>query len=156
MCIRDSFTLELYKELEKDSLQNLFGGNRTQMIHGYTPEIVNPHTEVRVAGLDEGESLIRRGYERGAKLGQDPHDPNPMEKHIYVLRDGGLAPWLSGFLSLTSMQAKGSEAHNGNLNVNTMLGLDNAQMNATILGEKVKALKAHNPCLLYTSDAADE
>lgn len=140
------FTLELYKELEKDSLQNLFAGNPTLMVHGYTPEIVNPHTEIRVAGRREGLSLMRQGYVKGAKLGQDPSDPDPVEKHIYVLRDGGLAPWLSGFLSLTSMQAKGSEMHNGFLNVNTVNGLDNAQVNAQILNDKVVGLrKVSNP-----------
>lgn len=136
------FVLKLHKQMEAESLQRLFKGNPALMIHGYTPEILNPHTAIKIAGEVEGKNLLAQGYSLGAKLSQDQADPDTASKRIYVLRDGGLAPYLTGIFSLTGLQAKGAEKHNGYLNTNTQGGLANAVLQADITNEKLRGLQA--------------
>ena len=135
------FVLALHKKLEADSLEKLFKGNPALMIHGYTPEIMNPHTAIKIADEFEGQDLVNQGYSKGAQVTNDLADPDGTAKFIYVLRDGGLAPWLSGVFSLSSMKAKGSKQHNGYVNVNNQQGLDNAVLQATISNAKWKELQ---------------
>lgn len=135
------FVLKLHKEMEAESLEKLFKGNPALMIHGYTPEILNPHTAIKIADEVDGKDLVNRGYSVGAALSNDKADPDKAQKRIYVLRDGGLAPWLSAVFSLSSMKAKGAKKHNGYLNVTTQNGLDNATMQAEITNAKLNELK---------------
>lgn len=134
------FVLKLHQALEQESLDRLFKGNPALMIHGYVPEILNPHTALKFADLDEGKELMDQGYELGFNLTKDKYDPDREAKNIYVLRDGGLAPYLSGVFSLSSMQAKGTEFHNGYLNVNNQTGLANASKQVTFTNQKMAAM----------------
>lgn len=135
------FLLKVHQKLEQDSLERLFGGNPMLMEHGYTPDIVNPHTTITTANEVDGQRLIARGYSKGAKVYSDPAYPDQEARHIYVLRDGGLAPWLSGIFSLTSMQSKGSSVHSGYMDVRNQTGLENAQLQATITNTKMNNLR---------------
>lgn len=135
------FLLKVHQKLEEDSLERLFNGNRMLMEHGYTPDIVNPHTTITTANEVDGQRLIAQGYSKGAKVYSDPAHPDQGTHHIYVLRDGGLAPWLSGIFSLTSMQSKGSSVHNGYMDVRNQTGLENAQMQANITNAKLTNLR---------------
>lgn len=135
------FVLKLHKQMEAESLQRLFKGNPALMVHGFTPEILNPHTAIKIADSAGGQDLLAQGYSLGAKVSQDKADPDTSEKRIYVLRDGGLAPYLTGVFSLTGLKAKGSKKHNGYMNVNTQDGLENAALQADITNEKLRALQ---------------
>lgn len=135
------FVLKLHKQMEAESLQRLFKGNPALMVHGYTPEILNPYTAIKIADAVEGQDLLAQGYSLGAKVSQDRADPDTSGKRIYVLRDGGLAPYLTGVFSLTGLKAKGSKKHNGYMNVNTQNGLDNAALQADITNEKLSSLQ---------------
>jgi len=135
------FVLKLHKQLESESLQRLFKGNPALMVHGYTPEILNPHTAIKIADDQEGRDLINQGYSVGGKVIQDQADPNTLNKRIYVLRDGGLAPYLSGVFSLSGLQSKGSKKHSGYVNVTNQAGLENAAMQAEITNRKLKMLQ---------------
>lgn len=115
------------KRLEADALKNLFNGNRTQMMHGHTLEILNPHTEIQVANEDDGKLLIDRGWVRMGPVEKDPSDPEQGLKHMYVLKGAGLQPYQSGAFSLTDLHAKGTTIHNGFVNVQNQQGLANAQ-----------------------------
>ena len=136
------FVLALHKQMEAESLARLFKGNPALMIHGYTPEILNPHTAIKIADDVEGQELLNQGYSKGARVTNDAADPDKAGKRIYVLRDGGLAPYLSGVFSLTGLQSKGSKKHNGYMNVNYQGGLENASMQAEISNEKLGAMQA--------------
>jgi hypothetical protein len=136
------FVLALHKQMEAESLARLFKGNPALMVHGYTPEILNPHTAIKIADNVEGQELLNQGYSKGPKVTNDAADPDKAGKRIYVLRDGGLAPYLSGVFSLTGLQSKGSKKHNGYMNVNYQGGLENASMQAEISNEKLGAMQA--------------
>ena len=103
--------LKTHRFLEKDARERLFRGSEVLMAKGYTPEIYNQHTDVRVASIEEGATLRDLGYVSGAEVQMDPMDPNGEVKHLYVLRDGGLLPWLSGIFSFTGMRSKGTKHH---------------------------------------------
>jgi hypothetical protein len=134
------FVLQLHKELEADSLARLFKGNPALMMHGYTPEILNPHTAMKVANTADGADLVQQGYVKGGKVVSDITDPNQESQHIYVLKDGGLAPYLSAAVSLSSLHAKGTTKHNGYTNASTSVGLDNASTQAGITHDKLQLL----------------
>lgn len=136
------FLLKVHQKLEKDSLERLFNGNPMLMEHGYTPDIINPHTKVVTANVVDGQRLIAQGYSKGAKVYADPADPSAELRHIYVLRDGGLAPWLSGIFSLTSMKSKGSLVQSGYMDVRNDTGLGNAQLQASITNMKLDNLQS--------------
>lgn len=138
------FVLKLHKQMEAESLDRLFKGNPALMIHGYTPEILNPHTAIAIADAAEGANLEAQGYSKGAKVTQDLADPDTSSKRIYVLKDGGLAPYLTGVFSLTGLQSKGTKKQNGYVNVNTQAGLDNAVLQAEITNAKLQAMQAKN------------
>jgi hypothetical protein len=136
------FLLKVHQKLEKDSLERLFNGNPMLMEHGYTPDIINPHTKVVTANVVDGQRLIAQGYSKGAQVYADPADPSAELRHIYVLRDGGLAPWLSGIFSLTSMKSKGSLVQSGYMDVRNETGLENAQLQASITNMKLDNLQS--------------
>jgi len=140
------FMLKAHKDLEKESLDRIFDGNPLLMEHGYTPDIVNPYTDIKVVDQQEGESLVRQGYSKVVGLAQDSSNVRGTSKAIYVLRDGGLMPWLSGIFSLTSRQAKGTSLHNGYRNINTAVGLENEILHMEVTDEKLDRLdKLKNP-----------
>ncbi len=138
------FVLKLHKQMEAESLARLFKGNPALMIHGYTPEILNPHTTIAIADAAEGANLEAQGYSKGGLVTQDMADPDKSSKRIYVLRDGGLAPYLTGVFSLTGLQAKGTKKQSGYVNVNTQAGLDNANLQAEITNAKLQTLQGKN------------
>lgn len=108
--------LNLHRRLEQESAERLFNGNRTQMVHGYTPEIYNQHVGVVVANAEEGKALLDQGYTLVAKVARDPSDPDTDAKGLYKLMDGGTPPFLAGAISMTGLHAKGSPAHSGFMN----------------------------------------
>lgn len=135
------FVLKLHKKLDESAKAELFAGSQKALfMHGYTPEIINPHTAVTVANEADGVALMRQGYVQVHGVLQDRADPNKEVRHLYVLRDGGLARYQSGSLSLSSKKAKGSRQHSGYLNVNTADGLDNASFNADVTAAKPRGL----------------
>ena len=138
------FVLKLHKQMEAESLERLFKGNPALMIHGYTPEILNPHTAIAIADEAEGANLEAQGYSKGAKVTQDAADPDKASKRIYVLRDGGLMSYLTGVFSLNGLQAKGTKKQNGYVNVTTHAGLNNASLQADITNAKLQSLQGKN------------
>jgi hypothetical protein len=136
------FVLKLHQKMEQESLDRLFQGHPELMIHGYVPDVYNPHTEVLVANEQDGEDLLNQGYTRGQQLPNDPADPRPEVKHLYVLKDGGLLPRVSGIFSFTGQKAKGNRLHNGYLNINNQSGLANAVDMGAIEIERQAAIKA--------------
>ncbi len=130
------FVLGLHKRLEQDAREKLFAGQEALMTHGYTPEIYNPNTDVKTVDATDGAELELQGYTKVSQVALDPHDPERDQKFMYVLKDGGLAPFLSGIVSYTGKNAKGTKKHSGYMNVNTADGRLNAITQATINAAK--------------------
>jgi hypothetical protein len=95
----------------EESLSRLFYDNPILMVKGYTPEIYNPHTDLQTANAKDGEKLLNLGYKLVSPLKLDPNDPFREPQFLYVLRGGGMLPWLSGMFSMTDMRSKGTQHH---------------------------------------------
>ena len=107
-----NMVLLAHKELDKQSNERLFGDAASLMLKGYSSEIYDPHMDVRAAGFEDGLSLMRMGYKKGAEIQKDATDVYSTEaKHLYTLTDGGMSPRVSGLVSFTGMGSKGSKAH---------------------------------------------
>lgn len=122
--------LKMHKHLLEESKARLFDDAKPLFMKGYTPEIYNPYKSVVVATLEEGASLEEQGWVKGDPVFPDENDPNQETKHLYSLRDGGMARRVSGTMSNTGMKAKGSQMHNGNISPVSSVGSYNLdQMN---------------------------
>lgn len=130
------FTLKLHKRLEQDSRERLFQGQEALMMHGFTSEILNPHVEVITAYVADEKDLLDQGYVKVGPMEYDAADPDTDAKAMYVLKDGGLSPYQSGAISISSKKAKGSKKHSGYLSVNHADGAMNASTNAEIMNAK--------------------
>lgn len=119
------FLMSLQRNMEQEALERQFNNNPALMMHGFTPEVLDPATEFIVADAVEGATLMDYGYSKGDKVTQDPNDLDQTAKHIYVLKGAGLAPYTSGALLFQTNKAKGTKAHNGYLNMRTDEGIQN-------------------------------
>lgn len=99
--------LKLHKKLQAESKETLFQNNAALFMKGYTSEIYNPYIEVQIADDVEGYELEQAGFTKGAAVRNDQVDPSS-QKAMYVLRDGGLVRRLTGILSFTGKNARGS------------------------------------------------
>ena len=131
-----SFVMSLQKRLDQEALARNFHDNRTLMVHGHTPEIYDPYVDVKTVTLVEGVELEAMGYTKQGKVPTDPADPSKEAKYLYALNDGGLMPHLTGVIAYNGLSAKGTKQHSGYMNVNTSDGLDNASLQAEIMGNK--------------------
>ncbi len=156
------FVMKAQKALEAEAFERQFRNNPALMVHGFTPEILNPHTEFVVVDQQEGDRLMDFGYKRGAKVSKDGVDPDQGQKRIYVLKGAGLAPHVSGALQFQTDTAKGTKIHSGYMNVNTQDGLENAQAQASFdqkLGAKIDTDPNWDPSMddnNYTAPLYDE
>jgi hypothetical protein len=137
--------LKMHREMEKESQERLFNNNPIQMTHGYTPEIYNPYITVKIANDLDGKDLIAQGYELVDSVASDKDVPDAngaygVKQGIYVRKDGGLTRRVSGVMSLTSKQNKGTTIHNGYMNTNTYAGTVNASMQVEVTNKKLAAL----------------
>lgn len=141
------FVLKLHRQLENESRDRLFQGSNALMVHGYTPEILNPYTDIQIAsdvkdpvtGKSDGDELQDRGWSKGAMAPVDPADPDRGRRHMYVLRGAGLGARQTGIISWTNMANKGSQKHSGYLNPANQNGLANAQLNASVMNARQAA-----------------
>lgn len=103
------FVLKLHRALHQDAKERLFHNNETLMIHGYLPEITNPHISIEVARTSKDvQRLIDAGYTMQYNIPLDPRDPNRNPAVMFSLEEGGLPSRLTASLSLTDNHAKGS------------------------------------------------
>lgn len=105
-------TLRLHRMLEQESRERLFENSEALAIKGFTSDIFNPHTALEVAYTpEEAQALKEIGYTTADHLevARDQDDPDTARGQIYVLRDGGLLPRVTGAITLTGMKAKGSQ-----------------------------------------------
>jgi hypothetical protein len=135
------FLLKATRQFEQDSLERLFAGNPVLMQHGYTPEIYNPHTDIKVVTAEEGQKLAAQGYTAHSKLSEDPADPDSESKQIFVRSGAALARWESGVMSLTDVGTKGTTIHNGFTNPKHPDGAQNASRQAAVTQAKMNLLR---------------
>jgi hypothetical protein len=90
--------------------------------------------------VEDGKKLVAQGWKQSVRVSLDPADPDREEKHVYFLKDGGKTRRVTGILSYTGKNSKGTPIHNGYMNVNTAAGLQNAVTNAGIINSRQVAI----------------
>lgn len=135
------YVLKTMRNREQQALERLFGNNPVQMIHGHVPEILDPHTELRIATAAEGQDLEDQGYVRGAEVAKDPKDKDPIRKYLYVRHGGGMQRYQTSAISLTDLGTKGALQHDGTMSLYTAHGLANAAKQAQLTVDALDILK---------------
>ncbi|WP_289100972.1 hypothetical protein [uncultured Marinobacter sp.] len=107
------FVMGMAQKYKDQSMVELFDNDPHLFAKGYIKEIYSPYVDVKAATRAEGIALEKAGYARGEMVPADPAAPDQTTRHIYVRKDGGLPPWISGALSMSGMRRKGSAIHGG-------------------------------------------
>lgn len=96
----------------------------TLSIKGWTKDLADGHSDVKVATMDEATELAAQGYIRLPKpIPNDNSDPtNNIPRYIFVNKDGALDQWMGGLVSMTSNVAKGTDT----VGLNYQAGFSNA------------------------------
>jgi hypothetical protein len=138
------FLLKLHQRLEADAKERLFDQNATHMVHGFTPEITNPHHAVVAATEAEADAqgLAAQGYVKGAPVAADARLGQQEARFLYIQKEGGLAPWASGIFSFTGQGTKGSTIHSGYLNLRSAQGVLNAALQAQVTSRSQQEVAA--------------
>lgn len=139
--------LATHRHLINDAKERIFKDSEALMIHGYLPEVTNPHIAFEVVrDDDEAQALIEQGYVFEMAIALDPHDPDKRIPRMYVLNGGGLPRWASGAFSTTGTNAKGKTKHGKYFNSNDPIGVENMQsMNAIHADKKQAVLNQFKP-----------
>ena len=135
-------TLRMHKYLTEDAKNRIFKESEALMMHGYLPEVTNPHTTFEVVrDAQEEQDLMDRGYVYEMDIPADPHDPDQRPAKMYVLKGGGLPRWASGAFSTTGTNAKGKTKHGQYFNSLDPSGVANMQSMSSIDAQKQKEVQ---------------
>lgn len=131
------YVLKITKHLQQEALERNFNNNRMMMHKGYAKEILNPHIEPVAVSPEEGKQLELEGWEFVEVLPQDRTPGMSQEpKHLYVMRDRGLRRYVTGLLSPTSLQAKGTQMHSGHSTATGMPLMQNRAKTQQVLAAR--------------------
>jgi hypothetical protein len=138
-------TLVVHSELKDKALQDIFGNDPTQMVKGYTKDILNPYTAIRISTLSREEELTKQGFVRQrSPISRDSTDPqNDEEMFFYVNKNGAPAGYNSGALSITSMNHMGSTLVDIHRELDTYSPVQAAALDSHIM-RKAKQGKIHD------------
>lgn len=135
------FSLVLQRKANEQAKEKLFVDAGALMVKGYTPEVFNPYTTVKAANAMEGKHLIGLGYIQGPPLPKDPKDPGQEVRHMYILKDDGLLPYLSGIVSHTGMRHKGTLREDSYIDPTTYTGQQNQLAHNQLTAAKQAAVR---------------
>ena len=102
------FLLGMHSLMVKQSFEDAFEGDPSQMVKGFTASVVNPHRELYVGTLGEAEEMKRLGFVMESKLDKAHEDSDTEQRVLYYRRFGGLRPRVSGSISYSAKKSAGS------------------------------------------------
>jgi hypothetical protein len=102
------FLLGMHSLMVKQSLEDAFEGDPSQMVKGFTASVVNPHRELYVGTFGEAEEMKRLGFKMETKLEKALEDSDTEQRVLYYRRYGGLSPRVSGSISYSAKKSAGS------------------------------------------------
>ncbi len=107
-----AYTLDVHKGFKKDSLEQLFNGNKILLIKGYTQEIFNPGIDYKIGKRSDEETMKIAGYypheNKLESLPKDRDDPNKDDAIMYVSKTNAPNTYVKTTASLTNLRAKGT------------------------------------------------
>jgi len=126
-------TLLAHKHYIEEATKKMFKGKTYLVPKGFVPEVLNPHVEVMVAGMQEDKRLRQLGYSKSAPVELDRYD-NSSDARIYTIKGSGMRPWLSGVFSYSGLSTRYVGKLMKRINPNTVsgqieqVGIDNQVM----------------------------
>lgn len=137
--------IQFHRAMQKEAKESNFDGSAFSMHKGYFKEITNPDVDIKIADETEGEALEQAGYVRGDSVTVDADDSTTTpNRHIYVLKEGGASPLISGIMSTKGERASGSLLHSGVTRANSdWKHLGNERVNRQILAKRRKILRQY-------------
>lgn len=114
-------TLLAHKHYIEEATKKMFKGKTYLVPKGFVPEVLNPHVEVMVAGMQEDKRLRQLGYSKAAPVELDRHD-NFGDARIYTIKGSGMRPWLSGVFSYSGLSTRYVGKLMKRINPNTVSG----------------------------------
>ncbi|BAR94673.1 virion RNA polymerase [Pseudomonas phage KPP21] len=109
--------LKLHKGLQDRSKSFLFEGTERLMIDGYTPDIFDNKIEVLAVDATDLDYFLKRGYTRAGNVQEDKAAGLSAGKVLVSRRGSGQVGLLTGAMSYTGMQAKGSRVERSAVNM---------------------------------------
>jgi len=94
--------------LKEESLKNIFDGNPTQMIKGYTHETYNPNIDLQIGTLADKTKMEEEGYTVLHKLDKAETDTSKEELVMYISKINGARTRVKTIASITNKVAKGT------------------------------------------------
>lgn len=114
--------LKLHAGLQAESKDKLFDGSEALQITGYVPEIHDSKIEVLWVDMADLGAFEMKGYTKAGDIQRDSGNPVHQNLVMVTRRGAGQTGLLTGAISYTGMQAKGSKldrkainAMNGNV-----------------------------------------
>lgn len=104
--------LDIHRHLLAQAKARVFQNSELLVHKGYVPEIHNPYIEVVAAHGKEVGKYSAEGYKMVGQLTRDPSDVL-WKPGLLMVAERATPRYLSGNLSLTDMNAKGTPQHSG-------------------------------------------
>ena len=109
--------VELHRVLDKEAKNSLFSGNGLNQIHGYLPDITNPHKELKITQNEaEANEAKQLGFTLVAPLkvsGIDSSITNVTERQLWISDESVRERYVTGAMSTTNSAKKGVDALQG-------------------------------------------
>lgn len=106
--------MKYHQAIEQEAKDTLFEGNSVSIIKGYTPEITNPHREIKIVTLaTDAKHLEAMGYQLHSILSADPNDVNHAKRMVYFTEEPSTQRFVTGAMSLTADSSKGTSIIDG-------------------------------------------
>lgn len=96
------------KQKEVDA-KEIFSGSEVNMVKGHLREEYDPNIQSILLTEIDGAVYEARGWVKGIELFKDPADPSKAPLYLYTNKYGGQTNTITGIISLTSRQARGSD-----------------------------------------------
>lgn len=103
-----AFVLALHRGLQEKSTKELFNGTEALQMTGYTPEIHDNKIEVLLVAPKDVAAHERAGYAKGSNLQVDPNYKLNEQRVLMTRRGAGQTGLLTGAMSFTGMNSRGS------------------------------------------------
>lgn len=131
--------LKMHSGLQAKSGELLFKGQGAMMISGYTPEIVDNNIEVLLIAKTDLAKFMKAGYTVGTSLQNDPATGFKDDRVLVTRHGSGMAGLLTGAMSFTGMQRKGSQPSREAMNMMNGTQVTSASLKAQIDAAKTAA-----------------
>ena len=102
------YMLKMHLDVNKQALRENFHNDPFLMIKGYTHEKYDPFVDMHIDSSANKKSLEKEGFIMTKKVKVEANSPLERDLHIFINPIGGMQRRMTGSVSLTNMQHKGS------------------------------------------------